>query len=259
MSAMTRRRLLTSSLGVVAVMLGAPAACGASPRDRLVIVNADDLGMSADVDRGLFEAHDDGIVTSASLLVDGPDVEAAIHEARKRPNLGLGIHVAFGLRGERVIDLQDLSAVQRELDRQLDRFTRLTGAPPDHIDSHHHAHRRFNVARLFLEAGRRHGVPVRGFSDVLFVGRFYGHVEYGTADLSRISVEALTALLRSLRPGVAEVSCHPGRFDARLDAVYNREREVEVRTLTDQRVKSAIAAEGITLVNYRDYARRRNA
>jgi chitin disaccharide deacetylase len=146
--------------------------------------------------------------------------------------------------------------VQRELDRQLDLFARLTGAPPDHIDSHHHVHRRFNVARLFLDAGRRLGVPVRGFSDVLFVGRFYGQVELGQADLSRISVEALMALLRSLTPGVSEVSCHPGRVQPQAD-VYNREREIEVSALTDPRVKTLITAEGIRLINYRDYARSR--
>ncbi len=37
------------------------------------------------------------------------------------------------------------------------------------------------------------------------------------------------ALLRSLRPGVAEVSCHPGHLESRPDALYNREREAELR------------------------------
>jgi predicted glycoside hydrolase/deacetylase ChbG (UPF0249 family) len=265
---LTRRGLLKSSLGAVAAMVATPVVARAvSPdpisrdpvsHDRVVIVNADDLGFCADVDRGVFEAHDRGIVTSASLLVDGPDAEAAIHEVRKRPSLGLGIHVAFDLRGRQLVDVQDLGAVQRELDRQLEAFVRLTGGPPDHIDSHHHVHRSFNIARVFLEAGRRHGVPVRGFSDVVFVGRFYGQVEFGKTELSRISVDALMALLRSLSPGVFEVSCHPGRPEARRDAVYNSEREVELKALTDARVKKVIADGGIRLINYRDYARLRS-
>src|SRR6185369_3647763 len=155
-------------------------AAGAVLRERFVIVNADDLGLSAEVDRGIFEAHDGGIVTSASLLVDGPD------------------------------------------------------------------------------AGRRYRVPVRGFSDVVFLGRFWGQPEFGKTDMSKISVEALLGLLRSLRPGVSEVSCHPGRLETRPDAIYTREREAELSTLTDERVKTAIADEGVRLISYRDYARLRS-
>ena len=266
---LARRRYLLSSLGGVAgwllttgALLGhpAPARAGDSPaastparvksRERFAVINADDLGLSAEIDRGIFEAHDGGIVTSASLVVDGSDAGVAIQQTRQRPDLGLGIHVAFD--GSMA---WPLDAVQRELDRQLTAFVRLTGGPPTHIDSHHHFHRRFNVARLFLEAGQRYGVPVRGFSEVVYLGGFYGQPEFGRTDMSRISVDALVSLLQSLAPGVSEVSCHPGRLRTRPDAVYNREREEELRTLTDERVKTAITEAGIRLINYRDYAR----
>jgi hypothetical protein len=87
----TRRAILGSSLGAAAAMLAAPVAAGATPRERFMIVNADDLGLSAEIDRGIFEAHDGGIVTSASVLIDGPDAEAAVRQARQRPRLGLGV------------------------------------------------------------------------------------------------------------------------------------------------------------------------
>jgi YdjC-like protein len=189
-----RRGFLLSSLGGVAgwlattgALLGrpAPARAGDSPaastparaksRERFAVINADDLGLSAEIDRGIFEAHDVGIVTSTSLIVEGPDAVAAIQQTRQRPDLGLGIHVAFD-----VSRAWPLDAVQRGLDRQLTAFVRLTGGPPTHIDSHHHFHGRFNVARLFLEAGRRYGVPVRGFSEVVYVGGFYGQPEFGS-------------------------------------------------------------------------------
>jgi len=211
--------------------------------------------MSAAIDRGIFEAHDGGIVTSTSLMVDGPDAEAAIRQTRQRPDLGVGIHVAFDASGKWLFDAPDLDRIHRELDRQLTAFVHLTGGPPDHIDSHHHVHGRLNVARLFLEAGARYGVPVRGFSDVVYVGGFYGQPEFGRTDLSRISVDALASLLRSLKPGISEVSCHPGYLRARPDAVYNLEREEELRTLTDAGLKTIIAEDGIRLINYGDYAR----
>ena len=252
---LSRRGFLVSSLGAAAGLLAPRGAAAAPAPERFLIVNADDLGLSAEVDRGLFEAHDAGIVTSTSLLVDSPDAEAAVEQARKRPKLGLGIHVAFDERGKLFTDMQDLAAVQQQIDRQLAAFVRVVGSPPDHIDSHHHMHRLFNVARLFLAAGRRYNVPVRGFSDVVFVGRFWGQPEFGKTDVSKISVEVMMAMLRAVKPGVTEISCHPGHLEARPDAIYNREREVELQTLTDERVKATITEEGIRLISYRDYAR----
>ena len=255
-SSLSRRRFLLAALGAAAAsaLPARRAAAGLTP-PRYLIVNADDLGMSAEIDSGIFASHDNGIVTSTSLLVDGPDAEAAIEQARKRPKLGLGIHVSFDERGKLFTDMQDLPAVQQQIDRQLAAFVRMVGAPPDHIDSHHHLHRLFNVARLFLAAGRRYNVPVRGFSDVVFVGRFWGQPEFGKTDVSKISVEVMVSMLRSLKPGVTEVSCHPGHVETRPDAMYNREREVELATLTDERVKTAVTEEHIRLINYRDYAK----
>jgi chitin disaccharide deacetylase len=231
------------------------APLGPASRERLAIVNADDLGMSAEIDQGIFEAHDRGIVTSASLMVDGPHAAEAIRLARQRPELSLGIHVAFDDRGRSFVNTQDLRAVHRELTRQLDAFVRLTGAPPTHIDSHHHVHRLFNVARQFLDAGARLGVPVRGFSDVYYVGRFWGQPEWGHTDVSKVSVEYLLTILQALGPGVSEVSCHPGHLEHRPDAYYNRERELELRSLTDAEVKAALAADRIRLISFRDYDR----
>ena len=260
MSALTsRRRFLATGLGALASVAARPLQSAAASSDRLAIVNADDFGMSAEIDRGILEAHDRGIVTSASLLVDEPNAEAAVHEAHRRPKLGLGIHVAFDSRGKWLIDVKDLDVVQREIHRQIDRFIRMTGAAPDHIDSHHHVHRLFNIAYLFLDAGRQYRVPVRGLTEVVFVGRFYGQPEFGKTDLSRIGVEALIGLFQSLKPGISEVSCHPGTLESRPDAVYNREREIELQTLTDPRIRGLISEEGIRLISYRDYARLRSA
>ena len=262
-----RRRFLTGATGVGGVLAAivdrARPSSAVTPTGRMsldaharqVIVNADDFGLSAEIDRGILEAHDRGVVTSASLMVSEPDAEAAVGAARHRPGLSLGIHVAFDHRGRWFVDLDDLGAVQRELDRQLARFVRLTGTVPTHIDSHHHVHRSFNVARLFLEAGERYGVPVRGFSEVFYIGRFYGQPEFRKTDLSRITVETFMGVLRSVRPGVTEVSCHPGYRETRPDAFYNQEREVELQVLTDPRVKTAITEARLRPLSYLDYVR----
>src|SRR6185312_13088245 len=61
-----------------------------------LIVNADDYGRSAGINRGIATAHEQGIVTSASLMVRWPDAEQAARYARERPALSVGLHVDLG-------------------------------------------------------------------------------------------------------------------------------------------------------------------
>src|SRR5207247_11145801 len=54
---------------------------------RDLIVNADDFGQSAGVNRGIIEAHERGIVTSASLMVRWPAANEATAYARRHQSL----------------------------------------------------------------------------------------------------------------------------------------------------------------------------
>jgi chitin disaccharide deacetylase len=71
--------------------------------DKLLIVTADDLGLSPEVNRGIVEGHERGIVTSASLLVNAPATDDAVALARRHPGLEVGLHLSvvegISLRG----------------------------------------------------------------------------------------------------------------------------------------------------------------
>ena len=58
-----------------------------------LIVNADDLGWTDGVNRGIVEAFRHGIVTSASLLANGAAFAGGVEAARSAPGLGVGIHL----------------------------------------------------------------------------------------------------------------------------------------------------------------------
>ena len=60
---------------------------------RNLIVNADDLGWTEGVNRGIAEAHRKGLVTSTSLLANGQAFASAIEVARANPELGVGVHL----------------------------------------------------------------------------------------------------------------------------------------------------------------------
>jgi predicted glycoside hydrolase/deacetylase ChbG (UPF0249 family) len=148
---------------------------------RSVIVNADDFGQSPGVNRGVIQAHEQGILTSTSLMVRWPAVAEAAEYARRRPRLGVGLHLDLGewayrdgdwVRLYQVVDENDAQAIADEVARQVHAFECLIGRPPTHLDSHQHAHRREPAQSVVQDAARRLGVPVREVS-VAYCGRFY--------------------------------------------------------------------------------------
>jgi len=225
---------------------------------RQLIVNADDLGQSPGVNRGVAVAHDTGIVRSASVMVRWDAAPSAFRDAA-RSGLDLGLHLDLGewaFEAGRwravyeVVDLQDESAVHAEVHYQADVFVQLRGTAPSHVDTHQHVHRRPGIAAAARSVADRFGVPLRDANtSARHCGAFYGQTAEGAPRPGAVSVEALVGLLADLLPGATELVCHPG-LDVDLDTMYREERAVEVATLCDERVRRAIDDLGIDLCSF---------
>jgi predicted glycoside hydrolase/deacetylase ChbG (UPF0249 family) len=79
---------------------------------RIVIINADDFGVSIPVNEAVEQAHRHGILTTTSLMVTGEACADAVARARTMPTLGVGLHIALAevppaLPPERIPDLVD--------------------------------------------------------------------------------------------------------------------------------------------------------
>ena len=227
---------------------------------RYLIVNADDFGYSGGVNRGILDAHDKGIVTSASLMVERPAALEAADRARDRPHLGLGLHVEVGYwriswfprRGSARSAAAVRLRAADDLRRQLDRFRLLVGRDPSHLDSHQHRHLAELVRPAFEEIAGELEIPLRRVDRrVRFCGEFYGHDGRGRPEPEAITVDALIRLIENIDADATELCCHPGYADG-LDDWYRIEREQEVRALCDPRVRSAIEREGLRLCSYGD-------
>jgi chitin disaccharide deacetylase len=226
---------------------------------RTLIVNADDLGLSAGVNRGIAQAHEHGIVTSASLMVRAPHAAQAAAYARAHPALSVGLHVDLGewhYRGEawiaayEVVPAGDAHAVAAEVAAQLERFEALMGRPPTHLDGHQHVQREDPARTIVLAHAHRWGVPVRDVTPgIRYEGGFYGQAGHGEPWPQGIAPEALCALLRALPPGTTELGCHPG-LDDDSGSSYARERTIETATLCDPRVRATVRDEGIALRSF---------
>ncbi len=224
---------------------------------KYLIINADDFGASTGINRGIVECHTHGVLTSTSLMVTGRAVREAVAMSRDHPALSLGLHWDVCGEDERTFDLDNLAAVRDEFRRQLDEFHRLVGRRPTHVDSHRHVHREEHLLPLFRELVAPLGVPLRDDGRVNFVGGFYAQWEWQVTNLEYVSVPFLQQMLREEVPdGWTEFSCHPGYRSPDFTSVYLAEREAEVRTLTDPRIRETIAELSIRLVSYADYLKR---
>ena len=212
---------------------------------RLLIINADDLGLSRGVNAGILEAHTAGVVTSASLMVSRPAAEHAVALAREQPSLSVGLH----FDDADAADLDDPDQAAEAFSSQLERFRALTGAEPTHVDSHHHSHADNKRLGVFAELVAPLGVPLRHDGCVPYLGEFYGQ-----SNLGCVRQDFLLQLIRSgVADGFTEIGCHPARLTGDFKSSYLDERAVELATLTEPGLREEIAAAGVELASFHDW------
>jgi len=163
----------------------APHSARSTPHSqRRLIVNADDFGRSPSINQAVIRAHREGILTSASLMVNEPDCAEAVALARENPKLGVGLHLTLllghsALPPEKipglVNDRREFSddpvgagfryffnrrlrePLRAEIHAQFERF-RATGLPLDHVNGHLHLHLHPVVFRILMEDAGKLGI-----------------------------------------------------------------------------------------------------
>ncbi len=227
--------------------------------EKLLIINADDFGFTEGVNEGVIQAHAEGAVTSTSLMVNGEAAEGA-HALRQHPELSVGLHFQISDKdlekrcraGERLSE-EEITRLEQDFRKQLEAFTGLTGNAPTHIDGHYSVHEHPDIEPFVRRYCKENGVPRRGVDSKLNKS-FFAQVKGGGSDPGRISVDALLEIIDGFEEGVNELMCHPGIADADLDRVtsYVKERQIELSTLTDDRVTARLGKPDVRLVNWTD-------
>jgi chitin disaccharide deacetylase len=151
---------------------------------RRMIINGDDFGFSNGVNQAIIKAHEEGVLTSTSLMVTGDAVEQAIDLARAHPHLGVGLHLVLvcgksALSPKEIPDLVDVKGnfsddptkaglryqfhqathkqLYREIRTQLEKF-RATGLPLSHVDGHLHMHVHPVVMGILVDLAPEFGI-----------------------------------------------------------------------------------------------------
>ena len=181
-----------------------------------LVVNADDFGLTPDVNAGIVEAHRDGILTAATLMANGDAFEDAVRLARQTPGLDIGCHLVL-IGGHSLLTKQAFPAtvaqlvaalatrrirVYDELAAQMHRIVD-AGVRPSHLDTHKHTHLAppvlDAVARLAEEFGVRW--VRRPFDFPL------NALRGGVPRLKRLSSDALGLLRRRFHRVLASHGC----------------------------------------------------
>jgi predicted glycoside hydrolase/deacetylase ChbG (UPF0249 family) len=158
---------------------------------KYLIVNADDYGRTPGVSRGIREAHSRGIITSTTVMMNMPGVEAELARALKEsPKLGLGLHLVL-TSGSPLLPTAKVSSITAgknrfpsndeftaflgridadeaaaEWETQIQKFIRTVGRNPDHLDSHHHSS--YLTEKLFermLNLAQKYQCPIRSIRE----------------------------------------------------------------------------------------------
>jgi hopanoid biosynthesis associated protein HpnK len=149
-----------------------------------LIVTGDDFGLSPAVNQAIVKAHEQGLLTSASLMVNGPAASEAIALAKANPTLAVGLHLVLcqgrstltpdlipglvdadghfsgsaTLAGLRYFFVRSLrSQLRSEIEAQLAAF-HATGLVLSHLDGHLNLHVHPAVLSILLELAGQHRI-----------------------------------------------------------------------------------------------------
>lgn len=241
-----------------------------------LIVNADDFGLTEANTIATILCHEDGILTSTTLMVNMPFAPLACKLAKEHPTLGVGIHLVLTMGRPLVEGAKsytdengnfrrpksyatgkpnaDLDELYTEWKAQIEKFIEMMGKKPTHIDSHHHVHMVPSHLPVVFRLAKEYDLPVR-LTDDLFTDEY----PFAKAPVIRGFYEDTANVdfflqdpMGMANHEICEVMCHPSFMDERLMTIssYNLPRLREMSTLRDSRVKDWVKENNIELVTF---------
>jgi predicted glycoside hydrolase/deacetylase ChbG (UPF0249 family) len=247
---------------------------------KILIVNADDGNLTEGVTQAIFDCHDKGILSSTTWMINLPHSARRVREAQARPNLGVGIHLNITLGepvsegseitslltaegrfrkvGPQLESLPRVSEVRREYRAQIEKFKKLFGRLPTHLDTHHQVHDHPFFLTILAELANHFKLPLRRSKLLAETTAYDFHfltTDHLWGDLNPAGYwrrEKLENVLKQLPKGINEVMCHPGHNDADLQAVssFTAGRVEEMNLLADPALRSLLEKQGVQLSHF---------
>ncbi|MDI6778031.1 MAG: ChbG/HpnK family deacetylase [Patescibacteria group bacterium] len=206
---------------------------------RKLIINADDYGLSDKFNRGILELIEKRIVTSTTVMVNKKFIKPK--DLLKHKNISVGLH----------LDLSFESST-KDIENQIRKFKILFGRLPSHLDSHKYFHLLHSNFPKVLKIAKKYKLPVRSTcpADRKVTKRFKIKTPDQYISWHPARKNKLFSDLKNTRAGITELLCHPGYFDPKAIASYNKQRGAELKILRSLEFKKD--ALNFDLISYRD-------
>ena len=185
-------------------------------------------------------------------MVNGKAALHGVKLAKQNPRLGLGLHfqiedddLQIFWQTKIIIASVVIEKTKKEFLKQVKIFMKLTGTMPDHIDGHHHVHKMPRIYPFIRKWCKENDISHRG--QINFIDSFFGMLS-----IEAISIANLVKILKGLPKGTSELMCHPGMLSPDLKSSYSEQRELELRTLTSQKITQEVKTLEIKVINWKD-------
>lgn len=236
-----------------------------------LIINADDFGMCQGNTIGILIAHQEGLVTSTTCMMNMPYATFALEQAKKYPQLKIGVHLVLTVgqplikNATSYIDQDgsfirpnaypdgkphaDLDELYLEWKAQIDRFIEITGHKPSHLDSHHHVHLLPWHLDVTKRLAQEYDLPIRQRNQIIDQYEYVKVIDNMYDE--KINMDFIKNICQE-HVGIIELMCHPALLDQRLYDMssYNLPRMKELELLTSQEMKDYIKQNHIELINF---------
>jgi predicted glycoside hydrolase/deacetylase ChbG (UPF0249 family) len=246
---------------------------------RLLVVNADDFGLTDGVTAGILDAMRTGIVSSTSVMTCVPGALDRLrrHAPALRGRAGVHLQLTQGvarLPAGQIPSLVDEAgafpdrrgarplACAREIEREWRAQVECVldaGIQPTHIDSHQHVHKDPSAFQAYCRIARKFSLPARSCSPAMSrrlrgAGVDCPHAFECSWSASGAAASGLLEAARRLFAGldgdaVVEAMCHPGRDDDDLRRLSRlaASRERELAALTEAGLRETLCRLGMEL------------
>ncbi|MGX6961434.1 carbohydrate deacetylase [Vagococcus xieshaowenii] len=257
-----------------------------------LIINADDFGYSKAINYGIIETHQEGVLSSTTMMANMPGLAHAATLAKEHPNLGIGAHLVltsgqpmlnyshltqsngdFITRKQlnKQLDSLDLELVYEEWEAQIQQLQRV-GIRLTHLDTHHYVHGLGELWQPMEQLAKKYQLPIRNCLNVkehltdtkiapaeeLWLMFIHEKMKQMTQPYSVVRDELLSIIDEEAKHyatcSVVEANCHPGFLDETImfGSSFTHARMREVELLCDPLLKTILENHGYELVTYKD-------
>ncbi len=260
---------------------------------RRIIINADDLGRSQNINECILHCFKNGLITDSSIMVNMPGSEDAFNKFSKT-EYSIGIHFVLssdnGITNAKPLtpirgitdkngffysqdkeDFWDLienvsqKAVYNELKAQLDVFIDGMGKKPSNITSHHHIHGSANLLPVFCRIAEEYSIPLRlpirkseivriPFKSKRLIVTDHFATDY-KGNIHRATPENFINSIKKYSTGTIEIMVHPGFSGTGVDTKFNTWWSRELKVLKSEEVRNFL--KNNKLISYLDLSQAR--